>query len=320
MNKEVKELLSSVETKSIDTEKRTIDFVGSTNSKDRMGDVIDPKGWQLENFKANPVFLWGHNGRSIPPIGRALDVQRTERGLNFKIEFASKEIHPFADTVFKLYQGGFLKGVSVGFIPKRREIMLDANGDFIGFKFLEQELLELSAVSIPANPDALVQEAVSGELCKEAQEFISKSLGMENGFIQSIEELKKEILLMGKLTEPSSESTNKLTNEETIDKRIENVENKLTELQTELMQKNEAIQELKSYMEMHKSATEIFSMVKNLLDGMKNKSMPTNAMNPFLSILAPGNVPDGMPEGQKTVLEAIRKATEKFSASNLKTK
>ncbi|HWQ90753.1 MAG TPA: HK97 family phage prohead protease, partial [Clostridia bacterium] len=52
-----------------------------------------------------------------------------------------------------LYKGGFLNAVSVGFVPIRWE----NGGEDSGFrrKYVEQELLEVSAVAIPANPEAL---------------------------------------------------------------------------------------------------------------------------------------------------------------------
>jgi hypothetical protein len=61
--------------------------------------------------------------------------------------------NPIAKITYGLYKGGFLSAVSVGFIPKKWE-----NGSQeVGYrrKYMEQELLEVSAVGIPANPNAL---------------------------------------------------------------------------------------------------------------------------------------------------------------------
>lgn len=181
----------------IDKENRTIKFIGATATQDRTGDVIEMDGWILDNFMRNPVFLWSHQGHSVPPIGRALEVNRTPEGLKFTIQFAEPEIFQFADTIFKLYVAGFLKAVSVGFIPKQREAITDPQtGEFVGFRFLKQELVELSAVSVPANPQALIEEALVGDLRKEATEFLYKSLDAEDSFLKTINDLKREILLM----------------------------------------------------------------------------------------------------------------------------
>jgi hypothetical protein len=58
-----------------------------------------------------------------------------------------------ARIAYGLYKGRFLNAVSVGFVPLRWE----TGGPKSGFqrKFIEQELLEVSAVAIPANPNAL---------------------------------------------------------------------------------------------------------------------------------------------------------------------
>ena len=97
---------------------RTLEIAGSTEDKDRMGDIIRASGWKLKNFKKNPVFMWAHN-YDDPPIGRATKVwvDKESNRLMFEIEFAGLDVYPFADTIYKLYKGGFLHATSVGFIP-----------------------------------------------------------------------------------------------------------------------------------------------------------------------------------------------------------
>jgi hypothetical protein len=76
-----------------------------------------------------------------------------------RVQFATKEQYAFADTIFNLYRGKFLNAVSVGFIPlEQPEPILDADGRSTGgYEFTSQELLELSAVPIPANPEAVAR-------------------------------------------------------------------------------------------------------------------------------------------------------------------
>ena len=138
---------------------RTLEFTGSTEALDRDGEVILAKGWELANYKKNPVFLWAHNYME-PPIGRAIEVRKGDGALQFQIEFADRETYEKADTIHRLYQGGFLKAVSVGFIPHEWE-----DGDGVESPrrtYKKQELLELSAVSVPSNPEALVGARESG--------------------------------------------------------------------------------------------------------------------------------------------------------------
>ncbi|MAH50241.1 hypothetical protein CMI37_30755 [Candidatus Pacearchaeota archaeon] len=143
---------------------RTLEITGSTEAQDRDGDVIRVSGWDLKHFRKNPVFLWAHDYGS-PPIGRAVEVRKDVGAgkLTFKIEFADKETFPFADTIFRLFKGGFLHATSVGFIPKDADPVLDAEGNpTIGKLFKKQELLELSAVPVPSNPEALLAATSKG--------------------------------------------------------------------------------------------------------------------------------------------------------------
>ena len=144
---------------------RTLEIAGSTEDKDRMGDIIRASGWKLGPFKKNPVFMWAHR-YDDPPIGRAnkVWVDKETNRLMFNVEFAGPEVYEFADTIYKLYKGGFLHATSVGFIPLDWEGKDEENTipKFEGNVFTRQELLELSAVPVPANANALVNARDSG--------------------------------------------------------------------------------------------------------------------------------------------------------------
>lgn len=119
-------------------------FIASTGAVDRQGEVVDPKGWQVERFKQNPVILWAHNYAELP-VGKATSIRMDDKGLYVDGVFASEEQNPKAQQVRALYEGGFLSAVSVGFIP------LERDGNII----TKSELLEISVVPVPANPEAL---------------------------------------------------------------------------------------------------------------------------------------------------------------------
>lgn len=118
--------------------------LASTSTIDRQGDSIDQSGWDLKNFQVNPVMLWAHD-YSAPPVAKATNVTVTKAGLVLDYEFAPAEANPFAQQVKALVDGGFLNAVSVGFMP------LERNGNSI----TKMELLEVSFVPVPANPQAL---------------------------------------------------------------------------------------------------------------------------------------------------------------------
>ena len=133
----------------------TLTFVASTGAVDRHGDTVAPEGWRLDAYRENPVVLWAHDYRR-PAIGRAQSVWRDGGALLARLEFADTE---FAREVEGLYRRGYQQGVSVGFRPLRFEERRDArSGAFLGIRFLEQELLEISAVPVPANRGALLAQ------------------------------------------------------------------------------------------------------------------------------------------------------------------
>jgi len=148
---------------------RTLEFVGSTEAIDRDGEVILAKGWDLANYKKNPVFMWAHN-YTQPPIGRAVSVKKEDGALRFQVEFAPRETYEFADTIYQLYKGGFLKATSVGFVPQEWE---DGDGKEAPRRtYKKQELLELSAVPVPSNPEALIGARDAGILTTKDFEAI----------------------------------------------------------------------------------------------------------------------------------------------------
>jgi phage head maturation protease len=63
--------------------------------------------------------------------------------------------------VYRLARGGFLAATSVGFRPLKWEYTTDkergADDWFPGIDFEEQELVEFSIVTVPANPEALME-------------------------------------------------------------------------------------------------------------------------------------------------------------------
>ena len=144
----------NIEIKSTDEEKRTVVAIGSQQKVDRDGDVVKVDGIDFKNYKKNPVVLWAHRHDDLP-IGKAERVWKEDGKLMFKIKYAEPEVYSFADTVYKLTKGGYINAFSIGFAPDMQEAEFnEKNG---GYDFNKSELLEISAVPVPANPMALVQ-------------------------------------------------------------------------------------------------------------------------------------------------------------------
>lgn len=127
------------------------EFIASTEAIDREHDVILAGGWELDAFLANPVILFGHASRDLP-IGRAVAAGVENGQLRVTVEFTPPEVYAFGYQAYKLVAAGFLRAVSVGFRPLEW-VYNDEHG---GYDFKRQELLEVSLVTVPANPEALM--------------------------------------------------------------------------------------------------------------------------------------------------------------------
>jgi HK97 family phage prohead protease len=156
-----------------------VPFVISTASVDRMKDTIALEGWRLENYAKNPVVLWAHNSYS-PPSGKAPAGARVEdNALKATAVFASRDLWPFGNMVGRMYLHGYMNAVSVGFQPLKYAWNEERSSWAIDF--LEQELLEFSAVPIPANPEALVDAKSKGIDLAPLVEWAEKILDGERG-------------------------------------------------------------------------------------------------------------------------------------------
>src|SRR5688572_13904885 len=90
------------ETKAADGAERTLIVTISTSTPDRSGDIVVPKGGDLENFRKNPVVLFGHN-YGQPPVARAEDLTVNEDSIQAKVVFPKAGTYAFADDVYALY-------------------------------------------------------------------------------------------------------------------------------------------------------------------------------------------------------------------------
>lgn len=128
-----------------------IRFVASSEGVKRDGLTIDAAGWQLDEFRANPAILWSHDyWGERPPIGRAEKVEVVGNRLMADIVFDPAD--PFAVAVERKYRTGFLNSVSVGF-----DILENENN-----RATKTNLIDISAVNIPGDPDALMERQARG--------------------------------------------------------------------------------------------------------------------------------------------------------------
>lgn len=139
------------ELRSVDENNYTLRAVFSTPDTDRQGDRVDQSTFKTDNFLQNPVVLFSHD-HNQPAVGRVLSLNFNDIGeLEGVIQFAAEE-YEFARVLWSLYSNGFMRAVSIGFINE--EVEATATGAML----INNELLEVSLVNVPANARALAKQ------------------------------------------------------------------------------------------------------------------------------------------------------------------
>lgn len=186
--------------KSFDPEKPLV-IEGFANAAilDRTEEIMPKECWDLVNFLKNPVILSGHNSwQNSHAIGKALSIEPTDKGLRLVAEIGDPslgyELTDEQKTNRSLIAQGVLKAFSVGFIPHVWEY--DEETETLTYKRVE--LLEVSVVSIPCQPDSLIETAKrnSGytlDVPKVEPKAIPSTTQSGKGAKAMDEELKKEL-------------------------------------------------------------------------------------------------------------------------------
>lgn len=134
-----------------DAESRTITGIASTPKQDRDNDILDMVGAKF----ALPIpLLWQHNHNQ--PIGEVTDATVTDEGIEITANIVKIEeegaLKSRIDEAWQSIKSGLVKCLSIGFRPLEYNYLEDS----WGLHIKEWEWYELSAVTVPANPDAVI--------------------------------------------------------------------------------------------------------------------------------------------------------------------
>lgn len=142
--------------KSVNEDERIITGIASTPSPDRDGDIMEPEG---AKFRSDTPFLWQHDRSQ--PIGTC-----TPKMVKEGLQITAKLVKPTPDMPSQLIarldeawasiKAGLVRGLSIGFRPIEYSFL-----DEGGIRFLSWDLLEVSAVTIPANAECSIQTVKS---------------------------------------------------------------------------------------------------------------------------------------------------------------
>jgi len=165
--------------------------IASTTTLDRGGDVMLSRGVRLDNFLKNPVMLESH-GYEKSSVGQVIDIQVTDSAVTFDFVF-SKDTR--GQDLEQKYRDGDQRAFSIGArgikvlrlyypwedAPEINSVKVelpDGSSTEVDFTtlgavpnriFNEWELLEISPVAVPMNPEALMLSAAA-DLIKQVSD------------------------------------------------------------------------------------------------------------------------------------------------------
>lgn len=147
-------------------ETRVKRFIGTSEVKDRDGEILVIDGMDFKNFKKNPIVLFSHQSRELP-VGKVVKVEKdvNKKIVYFDIYFA--KANPFSETLLQLVDEEILKSTSLGF----RVTDWEYDEKQQAFMLTKSEIFEISIVPVPANQDAVLQ--------KEMEEMTTKDMSID---------------------------------------------------------------------------------------------------------------------------------------------
>jgi len=163
----------------------------TTDTIDRDGEIVDPKGAILEDYEKNPVVLFGHDHRRLP-IGRNMWIKRDKKGLVAKTTYAT---HQLAEDVYQYRKQGFPLAQSIGFIPLQSERYEEGSPERkqgVLRKYTKWILLEYSDVPVPSNPDAVAIAISKGLVPKDYISDDKEDESSSSDIDESIESKEEE--------------------------------------------------------------------------------------------------------------------------------
>ena len=161
---------SLMEVREIGDEKRTITGIATTPKVDSYQDIVEPMGVKYRG----PVQLYLYHN-TTKPVGNVTFGKATKDGIPFTATIPDVQeegaVRERVNEAWHSLKYKLLQAVSIGFNPLSWE---DLAGTW-GRRYTEWEMLELSLVGVPANPDAMIQTV--------------KSAGMTNDVVRQIRQM-----------------------------------------------------------------------------------------------------------------------------------
>ena len=217
-------------------------FKVTSEAVDRQNEIVKSDSYDIEKFMQNPVMFFQHNSYSLP-IGLWVDYKVENKSLYLAGWFHEKtdeQGNELSKTVKEYVKDGIIKATSIGFRAIENHTERIENKNILIYDKID--LIEVSVVTIGANPEALAKmKNYIGEqmdLTEKAGSVLSKA-NKEN-LISAMESIKKVLESAGK-DEPENETAKDYDNEI---KELEIKINSLSEINEKLLNELNDLKEM----------------------------------------------------------------------------
>ena len=181
----------------------------STDRIDSDGEIVLPKGVDLARYRKNPVICANHNLDVV--VGKALWIKASDKAIIAK-GYVSDKTEAARDT-WGLMQDGILRTFSIGFLtnkgtygaPTKQEMRWHPEWEGAKAVHRNANLYEFSAVTVPANEDAVAMAIakgyskatialLSGKTANEKKAVDDIVKAVETAEVLTAEDIRRQIL------------------------------------------------------------------------------------------------------------------------------
>lgn len=233
-----------------ETKAYEIEWYASTKDKDRMNDIVEPTAFEntLKQYMTNPIVLLQHD--MDKPIGNVVEASIDDKWL-----FIKARITEDTDWVFSKLKNWVLRTFSIWYRVKdfETEENVDKEWNYVFTNLIKDlELFEISLVSVPANPFALVK---SFDSCFKAEEEIEVPEEKEEEVVEEVVEEEQPV-------------------EEEKEETVEEVEEEVKEMEWEIVEWEEEIVEEEEVEDKEENKEEEIVEEEKEMEEVENKEEP----------------------------------------------
>ena len=190
-------------------------MVIAANEVSRNGDDLNLRGVSFKDYRKNPVVLWSHDSWGGIPIAKTLKIGHDDQG-RIVADFEFNSDDEFAARVENAWNGGFIRGASIRYIPTKVVEVRNEAGEIERSRIDKSELLEWSLVPVPADPDSVRAAA--------------RALNLPEEIFRGLEPEPQPEPSVDSVTEKPEPEPNQDDPIEALRERVDAVEQKLEEL------------------------------------------------------------------------------------------